>query len=40
LLEQFLPEEIKEAVFGMESNKAAGPDGFDAEFYQNKLGAG
>jgi hypothetical protein len=39
LLEQFSLEEIKEAVFGMEPNKAAGPDGFNAEFYQKK-GAG
>jgi hypothetical protein len=36
LLEQFSPEEIKEVVFGMEPNKAAGPDGFNAEFYQKK----
>jgi hypothetical protein len=34
LLEQFSLEEIKEAVFGMEPNKAAGPDGFNADFYQ------
>jgi hypothetical protein len=34
LLKQFSLEEIKEAVFGMEPNKAAGPDGFNAEFYQ------
>jgi hypothetical protein len=27
-------QEIKEAVFAMEQNKAAGPDGFNAEFYQ------
>jgi hypothetical protein len=27
-------EEVKEAVFGMEPNKAVGPDGFNAEFYQ------
>jgi hypothetical protein len=31
----FSLEEVKEAVFGMEPNKAAGPDGFNAEFYQN-----
>jgi hypothetical protein len=30
----FTLEELKEAVFGMEPNKAAGPDGFNAEFYQ------
>ena len=27
-------EEIKKAVFQMEHNKAPGPDGFPAEFYQ------
>ena len=27
-------EELKAAVFGMERNKAAGPDGFNADFYQ------
>jgi hypothetical protein len=30
----FTLEEIKETVFDMEPNKAAGPDGFNAEFYQ------
>ena len=34
LLEQFSLEEIKEVVFGIEPNKAAGPDGFNAEFYK------
>lgn len=28
-------EELKDAVFGMEKNKAAGPDGFNIEFYQH-----
>ena len=28
-------EEVKKAVFQMELNKAPGPDGFPAEFYQN-----
>ena len=27
-------EELKNAVFGMEKNKAAGPDGFNTDFYQ------
>jgi hypothetical protein len=30
----FSEEEIKNVVFQMESNKAPGPDGFPAEFYQ------
>jgi hypothetical protein len=30
----FTLDELKEDVFGMEPNKAAGPDGFNAEFYQ------
>jgi hypothetical protein len=30
----FSEVEIKEAIFQMERNKAAGPDGFPAEFYQ------
>jgi hypothetical protein len=30
----FTMDEIKEAVFQMEHNKASGPDGFPAEFYQ------
>jgi hypothetical protein len=30
----FTLDELKEVVFGMEPNKAAGPDGFNAEFYQ------
>jgi hypothetical protein len=28
-------EEIKEAMFGMEPNKYAGPDGFNTEFFQD-----
>ena len=28
-------EEVKKAVFQMEHNKAPGPDGFPAEFFQN-----
>jgi hypothetical protein len=28
-------EEVRNAVFQMEHNKAPGPDGFPAEFYQN-----
>ena len=31
----FTEEEIKRAVFQMEHNKAPGPDGFPAEFYQH-----
>src|SRR3954462_7272696 len=31
----FTEEEIKKAVFQMEHNKAPGPDGFPAEFYQH-----
>jgi hypothetical protein len=30
----FTKEEVKNAVFNMEHNKAPGPDGFPAEFYQ------
>jgi hypothetical protein len=33
LTDPFNLEEVKQAVFGMEPNKAAGPDGFNAEFY-------
>jgi hypothetical protein len=28
-------EEVKKAVFQMKHNKALGPDGFPAEFYQS-----
>jgi hypothetical protein len=34
LTSPFTMAEIKEAVFQMEHNKATGPDGFPAEFYQ------
>jgi mannosylglycoprotein endo-beta-mannosidase len=30
----FSEEEVKMAVFDMERNKAPGPDGFPADFYQ------
>jgi hypothetical protein len=34
LLDAFSEVEIKEATFQMEKNKAPGPDGFPAEFYE------
>jgi hypothetical protein len=34
LTANFIIEEVKKAVFNMEHNKAPGPDGFPAEFYQ------
>ncbi|WVZ94415.1 hypothetical protein U9M48_040308, partial [Paspalum notatum var. saurae] len=34
LTAQFSEEEVKEAIFSMEHNKAPGPDSFPAEFYQ------
>jgi hypothetical protein len=34
LTANFTIEEVKKAVFNMEHNKAPGPDGFPAEFYQ------
>jgi hypothetical protein len=34
LIKPFLEEEIKAALFQMEKNKAAGPDGLPIEFYQ------
>jgi hypothetical protein len=34
IIRPFTHEEIQEAVFQMEHNKASGPDGFLAEFYQ------
>ena len=34
LTESFTEEEVKKAIFQMEHNKAPGPDGFPAEFYQ------
>ena len=30
----FTVKQVKEAIFHMEHNKALGPDGFPAEFYQ------
>lgn len=35
LTRKFSQEELKEAVFGMEANKVAGPHGFNIEFYQH-----
>jgi hypothetical protein len=35
LTSPYSEEELKKAVFQMEHNKAPGPDGFPAEFYQN-----
>jgi hypothetical protein len=35
LIEPFTKEEIKSALFSMEKNKAAGPDGLPIEFYQH-----
>ena len=34
LVEKFTEEEVKNAIFQMEHNKAPGPDGFPPEFYQ------
>ena len=34
LTSEFTESEVKHAVFQMEHNKAPGPDGFPAEFYQ------
>jgi hypothetical protein len=34
LTQEFTEEEVKAALFQMEHNKAPGPDGFPAEFYQ------
>jgi hypothetical protein len=34
LVEAFTEEEVRRALFQMEHNKAPGPDGFPAEFYQ------
>src|SRR3954463_15648589 len=34
LTASYTEEEVKKAVFQMEHNKAPGPDGFPAEFYQ------
>jgi mannosylglycoprotein endo-beta-mannosidase len=35
LTNPYTEEEVRKAVFQMEHNKAPGPDGFPAEFYQN-----
>ena len=35
LTNSYSEEEVRKAVFQMEHNKAPGPDGFPAEFYQN-----
>ena len=34
IVSEFTEAEVREAVFQMEHNKALGPDGFPAEFYQ------
>ena len=34
LCDEFSEKEIRDAVFQMEHNKAPGPDGFPADFYQ------
>ena len=34
LIAMFTQEEVRTAIFQMEHNKAPGPDGFPAEFYQ------
>jgi hypothetical protein len=34
LIRSFMEAEVREAVFQMEHNKALGPDGFPAKFYQ------
>jgi hypothetical protein len=34
LEEEFSEKEVREAIFGMKHNRAPGPDGFPAEFYQ------
>ena len=31
----FTEDEVRQAIFQMKHNKAPGPDGFPAEFYQN-----
>jgi uncharacterized protein (DUF488 family) len=33
LIKHFTEDEVREAIFQMEHNKAPGPDGFPAEFY-------
>jgi hypothetical protein len=34
LVRPFMVQEVQEAIFQMEHNKASGPDGFPIEFYQ------
>uniref|UniRef100_A0A0A8YSM8 Reverse transcriptase domain-containing protein n=1 Tax=Arundo donax TaxID=35708 RepID=A0A0A8YSM8_ARUDO len=34
LTEEFSEKEVHDAIFQTEHNKAPGPDGFQAEFYQ------
>jgi hypothetical protein len=34
LTAEYSEEEVRKAIFQMEHNKAPGPDGFPAEFYQ------
>jgi hypothetical protein len=34
LVAEFSEKEVREAIFQMKHNKAPGPDGFPAEFYQ------
>jgi hypothetical protein len=34
LMAKFAEKEVREAIFQMKHNKAPGPDGFPAEFYQ------
>jgi hypothetical protein len=34
LMAEFVEKEVREAIFQMKHNKAPGPDGFPAEFYQ------
>ena len=34
LIEEFTEKEVRDAIFQMKHNKAPGPDGFPAEFYQ------
>jgi hypothetical protein len=34
LIAAFIELEVKETIFQMKHNKAPGPDGFPAEFYQ------
>ena len=38
LIDQFTEEEVRTAIFQMESNKAPGPDGFPPEFFTRFFG--